>query len=436
MLIKCPECELQVSNKALSCPHCGFQLTPGQKNKRDCNSRRHKRLPNGFGQITKISGKNLRNPYRAMVTVGKTPTGTPIAKPLKPKAYFSTYNDAYKALVEYNKNPYDLDSDIIIKELYERWLADYKAAKINTKSGVRTITSAWNYCSELYYMRVKDLRAHHIKDVMEHGEYTLKTGETKTPSPNTKSKIKSMFNLMLDYALEREIVTINVARTFNISDKVLKEVKKNKKKHIKFTEQEMRILWENINAVPWADLVIIQCYSGWRPQELGLIELKNVDLDKKVFYGGMKTDAGVERMVPILPEIEPLVKKYYDQSLKLGSTYLFNCTDMTYTSSSTRLTYDRYSNRFDSVIQALNLNPDHRPHDPRVQFASMAKEAGVDKYAVKKVIGHAITDLTESVYTQMDDAWIIKEITKMSQGKNPSAHSNCQKIQCMNAVYE
>ena len=26
MLIKCPECELQVSDKAVSCPHCGQAL--------------------------------------------------------------------------------------------------------------------------------------------------------------------------------------------------------------------------------------------------------------------------------------------------------------------------------------------------------------------------------------------------------------------------
>ena len=25
-LIQCPECELQVSDKALSCPHCGYPL--------------------------------------------------------------------------------------------------------------------------------------------------------------------------------------------------------------------------------------------------------------------------------------------------------------------------------------------------------------------------------------------------------------------------
>lgn len=29
MLIKCHECELQVSDKALSCPHCGYPLQDG-----------------------------------------------------------------------------------------------------------------------------------------------------------------------------------------------------------------------------------------------------------------------------------------------------------------------------------------------------------------------------------------------------------------------
>ncbi|NLD50518.1 MAG: zinc ribbon domain-containing protein, partial [Clostridiaceae bacterium] len=28
MLTKCPECELQISDKAISCPHCGYPLRP------------------------------------------------------------------------------------------------------------------------------------------------------------------------------------------------------------------------------------------------------------------------------------------------------------------------------------------------------------------------------------------------------------------------
>ena len=76
------------------------------------------RLPNGFGQISEIKNKNLRNRFRVMVTVGKTETGKPIAKLLKPVSYFPTYNEAYAALIEYNKNPYDLDKTITMKELY------------------------------------------------------------------------------------------------------------------------------------------------------------------------------------------------------------------------------------------------------------------------------------------------------------------------------
>jgi len=99
MLTKCPECELQISDKALSCPHCGYPLQPNiiQRKLRKSNKRR--RLPNGFGQISEIKNRNLRNPFRAMVTVGKTSIGRPICKPLKPDSFFSTYNDAYAALV-------------------------------------------------------------------------------------------------------------------------------------------------------------------------------------------------------------------------------------------------------------------------------------------------------------------------------------------------
>lgn len=67
---------------------------------------KRRRLPNGFGQITEIKGKNLRKPFRAMITVSKNENGRPICKPLKPESYFETYNDAYAALVDHHKNPY------------------------------------------------------------------------------------------------------------------------------------------------------------------------------------------------------------------------------------------------------------------------------------------------------------------------------------------
>jgi DNA-directed RNA polymerase subunit RPC12/RpoP len=60
MLIKCQECELQVSDKAWACPHCGNPMQLDVKPKTPRQSNRRRRLPNGFGQISEIQHQNLR----------------------------------------------------------------------------------------------------------------------------------------------------------------------------------------------------------------------------------------------------------------------------------------------------------------------------------------------------------------------------------------
>ena len=78
------------------CPHCGMEIEERRKYTR----RKRRRLPNGFGQISEIKGRNLVKPFRAMVTIDKDAYGKPIAKLLEPEAYFKTYNEAYEALLE------------------------------------------------------------------------------------------------------------------------------------------------------------------------------------------------------------------------------------------------------------------------------------------------------------------------------------------------
>lgn len=407
MIIKCSECELPVSDKALSCPHCGFILndTVSKPTRKRKNKRR--RLPNGFGQISEIRHRNLRKPFRAMVTVGKSSTGRPIVKPLKPESFFSTYNEAYEALLEYNRNPYDLDDSISVKELYERWTAVYFPT-LKSQSSTRTITAAWAYCSSVYDMRVADVRARHIKWCMDEGTANIK-GVEKKASAGIKSRIKSMFNLMLDYALEYELVDKNYARTFNVSDEVLQEKEDSKRGHIPFTDEEITLLWKNMD-VPYVDVILFQCYSGWRPQEIGLIKLENVDLEKGIMIGGMKTEAGTNRVVPIHEKIKDIVEKKYKEATELGSEYLFNCTD---SRTGTELTYDKYAKRFMKVRDRLHLNSQHRAHDPRMHFITMAKKYDVDEYALKYIVGHAIDDITEKVYTKRETEWLIREIAKI-----------------------
>ena len=81
--------------------------------------------------------------------------------------------------------------------------------------------------------------------------------------------------------------------------------------------------------------------------------------------------------------------------------------------SSLKLTYDKYRHRIEKIIKELDLNPDHRAHDGRIQFATMAKAVEVNEYAIKRIMGHKIKDITESTYTKRKKEWLMEEILKI-----------------------
>lgn len=411
MLVPCPECGLPTSDKALSCPHCGYPLKPeaAQKPKRES---RRKRLPNGFGQISEIKGRNLRNPFRAMICTGKTDTGRCIVRPLRPKSYFETYNDAYSALMEHHKNPYDLAKEITVEELYTRWFEEYQRTA-RSQSSIRGIRAAWKYCSPLYKMHVSALRARHMKQCVEEA-HIENHGKTILATPNAKQRMKFLFDMMLDYALEYELMERNYARDFALGADVTTAAKNNRKAHISFTEDEISTLWgKSEDKSSFADMVLIQCYSGWRPQELIDLKLTDVDLEKGFMQGGVKTDAGRNRFVPVHSSIRNLILYRYREAKELGSEYLFNKEYAHKPGKTRNFNYDAYYKTFTNLRDSVGLDPRHKPHDPRKHFVTMAKKANLDEYAIKYIVGHAIKDITESVYTERDLLWLKSEIEKI-----------------------
>lgn len=374
------------------------------------------KLPNGYGSVTKLSG-NRRKPYLARVTLGWIPdeqTGKCVQNRV-PIGTFKTKKEALQALAEYGANPYDIqNNNLTLAELYQKWTESYFPT-LKSGSSSRTITSAWRYCHAIHSMHVKDLRARHIKGIMENGyiipSHGKNAGQKVPASPGTKSRIKSMFNLMLDYALEYELVDKNYARTFDLSDDIIKEKEAATRGHIIFTDAEMQTLWNNVDSLRFVDWILIQCYMGWRPQELAILKTADVNLDKQYIIGGMKTSAGKNRTVPIHPRIKHLVQKNYEQAVELGSQNLFN--DPLAVKGGMLITYDKYAGRFAKIMTALKFREDHRPHDPRKTFITMAKKAEVDEYVIKRLIGHRITDITENTYTERDIEWLRSELEKM-----------------------
>ena len=409
MLVVCPECNLQISDKALVCPHCGFPL------KKDAHvyfkkSNRHRRLPNGFGQISEIKNRNLRKPFRVLVTVGKTPEGRPISKPLKPESYFKTYNEAYLALVEYNKNPYDIDKAITMQELFERWFAEHSknVAEDTAKKNLRE----WRYIPSIHNMQVSQVRTPELKLALDN-VVSLDADGNEIPLPRTaKVRIKNVLNLMYDFALSNDLVVQNYARSFSLSKEEVKNATRTENEHINYTDAEVSIIAHEVDNDPIIEILYIQMYSGWRPDELVSIKLADVNLDEKWMHGGLKTDAGIERTIPIHSKVFPYVAKNYQKAKEAGSEYLFMATP-TKGYHKTYYTYQHYYQLFSASRDRLDLDPKHRPHDGRVFFSTAAKKAGVDEYALKRIIGHKIKDVTERCYVKRDIEWLRREIEKI-----------------------
>ena len=340
------------------------------------------RLPNGFGSVHKLPG-NRRNPYRVRVTIGwKMVNKRKKVQEYKTIGYFATKEEGIIALSNFNESPYDLkNKDITFKKVYELWSKEHYEKIVN--SSKRIWIAAYNHSIVLDEMRFRDIR---VSDL----ENTIKNAKVGN---STKIRMKSLYNMMYKFAIKHEITDKNYA----IYCDVPSEEKKLERKP--FSKEEINKLWENIN-IPFVDMILINIYSGLRPREL--VELKNADIDlkSKVMQGGLKTKAGKNRIIPIHNDIYSLVVNRYNERNEKLCTKENNCA----------MTYDDYRNRFRKIMQKLEMQ--HKPHDTRHTFITLAKRQKMDEYALKLIVGHKIQDITENIYTHRNKKDLIKEINR------------------------
>lgn len=372
--------------------------------KRKAKSKKHPKLPNGFGRITEIKGKNLRNPFRAMVTVGKNEEGRPIGKIL---GYYENWYDAYDALAEYRKNPFDLSiRSVTINELYEKWSDEY-CKEVKSATTVRSIRSIWEYVpSEIRIKKVTEMSPQALKDfIMNQTRKTEKSQKVVEASDGIKTRIKSMFNMMYDYAVLAGYVDRNPCRQFALKG-LSSKVESNRKEKVPFTANQVEELWNDIE-FGYTRMILINIYSGWRPDEMLELKKENIDLANRTMMGGKKTQAGTDRVIPIHSRIFPLVEYYYN--LSEGEMLLYDYAK----GSKDKLNYDKYKNRFKRVMVHHAWEGTFVPSCPRHTFSTLAKESGMEEYARKKIMGHDMNDITDKHYTHVDIKYLAKEIEKI-----------------------
>lgn len=405
-----------------------------------------KKRANGRGSAVFL-GNNRRKPWGARITVGKDINGVAIRffidsfeTQLEALVCLENYHNSpyslyirekiYNRIVTFPKVPYPLVSvadphnnivekvkkdNYTFKQLYE----EFKEAKMLTKEEqqleklyhirpdnkqfgrhyCRSLVTAFHNCKPLYDKVYKDLRA---SDFMKHLKESGKGSEPQR-------QIINLFMNLDKYALEEDIIEKGYAQFITTTTNNRKEIKKAKDKKVSkdrlFSYTQIDYLW---NLTPKSngrqpekqrerelfirDFWLMLLYTGCRADELLSIYTANIFLDDNYFIGGLKTEAGINREIPIHPTIKHLFEKYYNSN----NEFLFMQPN------GNKMDYDYYLYHYKNNFKDLHTEiSDHTAHDARHTLRNELRKIGVKDIIINSIIGHSNDDVGEDVYSHV-----------------------------------
>lgn len=371
------------------------------------------RSPNGYGGISNLGG-NRRNPFRVRITTGweyDEKTGRQKQK-YATLGYYPNRKAAMIALAKYNESPYDLDKNkITFGEMYSKWSAT--AYTEIGKTAVNSYTAAFKKLAPLHDRKMRELKKNELQDVMD-----ALSGYSESTQNNAKIVMAGVFS----YCMENDLIDKDYSKFVKT-----KPPKGKTEIHFPYEAKEIKLLWDNLDlAVPIrysakdirnefpVDTILMMIYTGVRPSELLNMKKGNINLKERYMIGGLKTEAGKERVIPIHEKIYPLIKARYDAAGEWLIPY----------KGDKPAALTQYRNfLFNPIMEKLQLS--HLPHDGRHTFATFADNYDLKEYIVKLIMGHKIDDITKGVYTHTSPAELVAAVNKINflekqiKAKNP-----------------
>lgn len=333
------------------------------------------RLPNGFGNVSKLTG-NRRKPYRARVTTGwLTDEIGKQHQQFKTIGYFATKEEGLQALFNYHQTPDLPTENVTFDEVYRRWSKiHYSKISESNKRGYRR---AFENCHALHDHIFADIRCAHLQEVIDLSDKNYPV----------LRRIKILYSQLYKYALQNDICEKDYARFVDVVQ--YKERNPNAYNRKPFRQDEIEKLWLISAHSPSATIVLMMIYSGCRIGELLALKKEDVDLQKQYFYiRKAKTAAGI-RYVPIAKKVMPFWKWWYENS---KGSYLIA------SSRATCISYHNfYGNYWKPLMELVQMQ--HHPHDTRHTCISLLTVAGINDKVIRKIVGHKGQNVTEIVYT-------------------------------------
>ena len=308
--------------------------------------------------MTKLKGKR-RKPY--VVREGRSGKQKLIGTT-------ATKEEGLILLARYNNDPWDIEScKVTLQELFEMW-CEKKAVRLGT-SNRRALFSAYRYCRKYANVRYSMLRSFHMQDTID----------TCPLSYSTQSAIKNLWGHLDRFALELDIIS----KRYSV---LLTSAPVPETTRVVFSDDEVSLLWEN-QEMEWIDSVLFFLYTGFRISEMLSLTVGSVDLSKEMITGGVKTEAGKNRIVPIHSKIRHIVERRAERSV---SGFLFE-------EDGVKVSESRYRKIWSDIMKKFDM--EHTPHECRHTFRSRLDSAGANKVCIDRLMGHKSKGTGERVYT-------------------------------------
>ena len=343
------------------------------------------KLPPGYGQIVKLSGKR-RRPFAVRIDAG-TEEKTPghFVRKQKYLGYFEKRTEALDFLTKYNAGIDVVSAPSVaslptFSDVYEQFTTWHDKKRPDASESTRRAYSvAYNSVKSLHYKKFASIRTKDMQEVME--QYSGK-------SKSTCAQLINLFHGMYKYAVANEIVDKDYSQF------VFNQGKKMEPIHKPFTPDEIKALWD-AEIYP----VLIMIYTGMRIGEYLKIECENIHFDERYMVGGIKTAAGKNRIIPIHESIAPMIRD------RMSGRFLsdFSCY---------RLFLEKWN---EWMIQ---INTEHLPHDTRHTCATLMEQSGIPLHHQKLILGHTVKDITQGIYTHVEPAVLVDDINKLPDYKS------------------
>lgn len=354
----CIKCKQEIPEGSAFCNHCGASQT---KTPRAVKKR-------GNGQGTVFKTKNGK--WLAMQVLGWWTDEDGKRHKRTVSKVFAKRSDAINALPSL-KQTVTRYNDMNLHELHEAYLKsrDYDSLSDSQKD---KLSYAWKRWSLYEFTDITTLTVSDIESEIER----------QTTSYYPARDMKTLLSHLYKLAIKREIVK------YNKTDYVDIPYETPTAKRDCWTQEEVDALWKDYETHPFTGYLLIMCYAGLRYGELSSILLENIYLDKNYMVGGIKSEAGINREIPIHSRIKPIIEKIIPERKK----------------KLLEMNEDNFYASYWSVIQRTGLR-ELPPHTCRHYFFSRLTSAGVQGGLIAEIGGHAnyLTTLKNYVRTPLED---------------------------------